>query len=188
MLKALKKFECKFPKEYKEAQKISGIMWDYMTKLGENDINKLIDLRNGIMLHKVGYLLFPNSLIEKLKSGEKLTENETMILSEYPKKSLQILAEYIVDANPLMLEIIEKCKERSDGKGLIGIKNKNIPAEVKIFKVIKKYIQIYTEYRDENKVKETLLNSDGELDMIYVYSFIGYLSENKQFVQDILNT
>lgn len=188
MLKALKKFELKFPKQYKEAQKISRIMWDYMTKLGEKDVSKLIDVRNGILLHQVGYLLFPNSLIEKLKSGEKLTENETIILSEYPKKSLQILAEYIVDANPLMLEIIEKSEEREDGKGRIGIQNNDIPFAVKIFKIAKCYVQNYEKCKNNENVTKILLNSNGELNTLYAYSFLGYISQNKQFVEDILNT
>lgn len=188
MLKALKKFECKFPKQYREAEKISKIVWDFFYQLGERDISKLINLRSGILLHQIGFLLFSERLKNKLKAGEQLTENETKIFRDYPKKSLEVLSEYIVDANPIILEIIEKSEEREDGKGRLGLDNQNIPSEVKIFKIAKKYVQLYNQYKDNNKVKKILLNSDGELDMIYVYSLIGYISENKNNVADILNS
>ena len=187
MLKAIKKFELKFPKQYREAEKVSKIVWDYFYQLGENDLDKLIDLRNGILLHEVGFLLFSEKLKNKLKAGEQLTENETKIFRDYPQKSLQLLAEYIVDVNPIILEIIEKSEEREDGKGRLGLGNQNIPSEVKIFKIVKKYVRLYTEYADNKEVKKLLLNSDGDFNMIYVYSFLGYISENKPFVDKILN-
>lgn len=188
MLKALKKFECKFPKQYREAEKISKIVWDFFYQLGERDISKLINLRSGILLHQIGFLLFSERLKNKLKAGEQLTENETKIFRDYPKKSLEVLSEYIVDANPIILEIIEKSEEREDGKGRIGIQNNDIPFAVKIFKIAKCYVQNYEKCKNNENVTKILLNSNGELNTLYAYSFLGYISQNKQFVEDILNT
>lgn len=187
MLKALKKFECKFPKQYREAKKASAIVWDYMTKLGEKNGDKLIAINNGIQLHQLGLLSLPKKLIEKIKNGDKFTEKEKLIFAGYPQKSLEVLSEYIVDINPLALEIIEKSEEREDGKGRLGLDNQNIPSEVKIFQIVKKYVKLYNEHKDNKKVIKILLNSHGEFNMIYIYSLLGYISQNKQFVEDILN-
>ena len=187
MLKAIKKFELKFPKQYREAKKVSAIVWDYMYQLGEKNGDKLIAISNGIQLHQLGMLSLPKKLTEKIKNGEKFTETEKLIFDGYPQKSLEVLAEHISDINPLTLEMIEKSEEREDGKGRLALENKNIPWEVKIFQIIKKYVHLYDEYKDNKKVIKILLNSDGEFNMIYVYSFLGYLSENKQFVDNILN-
>ncbi|MFZ2404347.1 MAG: HD domain-containing phosphohydrolase [Methylobacter sp.] len=108
----------------------------------------LVALRRGGVLHDIGKLGIPDSIL--LKPG-KLTEDEWLIMRQHP----EIGARLVKDLKSMQLtrSIIRHHHERWDGKGYPdGLEGKNIPLLARIFQIA----DIYDALANERPYKPAL--------------------------------
>ncbi|HET6845811.1 MAG TPA: HD-GYP domain-containing protein [Anaerolineales bacterium] len=92
----------------------------------------LVAIRRGAMLHDIGKLAIPDSIL--LKPGE-LTDSEWAVVKEHPSRARDVLApiQYLRDA----IDIPWAHHERWDGSGYPrGLRGEEIPVPARIFAVV----------------------------------------------------
>ncbi len=99
--------------------------------MGMNE-NELVHLRRGALLHDIGKMGVPDSILLK---PDKLTDEERKIMQQHPKLAYEMLAsiKYLQPA----LDIPYCHHEKWDGSGYPrGLKGKEIPLAARIFAVV----------------------------------------------------
>ncbi len=115
--------------------------------LGLN-IECLVALRRGGVLHDIGKLGIPDSIL--LKPG-KLTEDEWFVMRQHPEIGARLVKG--LKSMQLTLSIIRHHHERWDGKGYPdGLEGKNIPLLARIFQIA----DIYDALANERPYKPAL--------------------------------
>jgi putative nucleotidyltransferase with HDIG domain len=93
---------------------------------------KLIDVRRGALLHDIGKMGIPDSIL--LKPG-KLTDEEWIIMKQHPVYALDML--YPIDYLRASLDIPYCHHEKWDGTGYPrGLKGEEIPLSARIFAIV----------------------------------------------------
>jgi len=82
------------------------------------------------LFHDIGKIGIPDSIVKK---PDKLTDEESAVMSEHPKLSVKIV-EQITD-DKVVCEAILYHHERFDGSGALGMKGDQIPLEARILAV-----------------------------------------------------
>ena len=130
--------------------------------LGVKD-EMMINIRRGALLHDIGKLEVPESII--LKPGP-LTEEEWVTMRQHPIMAFNIMApvEFLKPA----LEIPYSHHERWDGTGYPrGLKGENIPIEARIFAIANVWDSLrndrpYRKAWPENVIREYMLSERGK--------------------------
>ncbi len=130
--------------------------------MGGLDDDDLLRIRQGALLHDIGKMAVPDSIL--LKSGP-LTETEWKIMRRHPEFAYQLLSpiSYLRKA----LAIPYSHHERWDGSGYPqGLKNEQIPLAARIFAVVDVYDALRTDrpYRKgwpEEEVRDFLRERAG---------------------------
>lgn len=113
---------------------------------------ELIALRRGAVLHDIGKLAIPDSVL--LKEGP-LTEEEWRIMRQHPKIGAQLCAG--LKSMRLTLPIISHHHERWDGSGYpLGLKCKQIPFLARVFQCL----DIYDALSNERPYKKAFSNEE----------------------------
>lgn len=140
------------------------------------DDGQLIHMRRGALLHDIGKMGIPDSIL--LKPGS-LTESEWAVMRMHPVYAYEWLSqiEYLVPA----LDIPYCHHERWDGKGYPrGLAGEEIPLAARIFSIIDVWDAMCTErpYREalsEETVKKYLLDHKGlDFDPRLVDAFLNH--------------
>ncbi len=117
-----------------ETQGHSKRVVEYCTLIAEEmniEDQQLVDIRNGALLHDVGKIGIPDSIL--IKPG-KLTEEEWIIMKKHPVFGFKILngIQFLKGSLPLVLHH----HERWDGSGYPdGLKKDSIPLSARIFSI-----------------------------------------------------
>ncbi len=125
-------------------------------------IEQLNNLRRGAMLHDIGKLAIPDSIL--LKPG-KLTDEEYKIIKTHPERGYDI-CEPLKSLKPC-LDVIRHHHERWDGKGYpAGLKGEEIPVNARIVAVVDSFDAMRTKrpYRNAlpfNVAKEEVEKNSG---------------------------
>ena len=115
-------------------QRVTEMALRLAEKIGMSDMEKL-DLRRGALLHDIGKMGVPDSIL--LKPGE-LTKAEWVVMRQHPVYAYEMLApiSYLKQA----LEVPYCHHEKWDGSGYPrGVKGKQIPLFARIFAVVDVY-------------------------------------------------
>jgi PAS domain S-box-containing protein/putative nucleotidyltransferase with HDIG domain len=125
--------------------------------------NKLSDIRWGALLHDIGKIGIPDSILLK---PSKLTEDEWAIMKTHPEIGYRLLKNIRFLAGAL--DIVLYHHERYDGNGYpIGLRAKEIPLPARIFAVVDAYDAMTSDrpYRKaishEEAIKE-IVNASGK--------------------------
>ncbi len=151
-------------------------------KLGERlglSSRELVDLRRGALLHDIGKLTLPDSLLQK---SPPLTEEDWKTLRTHTVRAFEAFRS--VPALQGALEVPLRHHERFDGSGYPdGLKGKDIPIAARIFAVVDVWDALLSEtcYRKRwspGKVLEHLRRASGvHFDPEVVSAFVSLLEE-----------
>jgi putative nucleotidyltransferase with HDIG domain len=153
----------------------SLVISDYVG-LGESDRN---DVRNAAMLHDIGKIGVPDSILNKPGS---LTEKEFGIMKEHPELGYRILKPVRAFAN--LIDAVRHHHEHYDGSGYpMGLRGEDIPYKARILCVSDAFDSMYSDrvYRPSpglDYAKEELRNNAGtQFDPSLAYAFLEVLAE-----------
>jgi len=126
------------------------------------DIGVLWDIGLGALLHDVGKLLIPKSIIQK---NGTLTPHEMECIKQHCELGVSMTKEYYLPKE--VTEIIQYHHERNDGSGYpFGLKEAEIPENVKIVIIadVVDAISSYRPYRPAKEISEaiTMLKSEND--------------------------
>ncbi len=163
-----------------------------VTKLAEQlcrimgvEEGELIHARRGALLHDIGKLGVPDSILLK---PEKLTEEEWKIMRQHPKYAYDMIQpiEYLRPA----LDIPYCHHEKWDGSGYPGgLKGKEIPLVARIFAIVDVWDALISDrpYRpawDQDKVMEYIKDQSGKhFDPYVVEQFMDMMEQHPELKQ-----
>ena len=146
-----------------------------MIGLDDNQIEKL---RIAGLLHDIGKLYVPLSILDK---PAKLTDDEYNVIKRHPLYGIKLLNEANFVNNEI-LNMILCHHEKIDGTGYpLGLKGKSIPQLAKIITICDSFDamhsrRVYKDADDLTFIKKELLEQAGkQFDYDYVNLFIVYL-------------
>ncbi len=149
-------------------------------ELGWNN-KQLIDLRTGSILHDIGKIGVPDSILNK---PGKLTDEETEIMKKHPELGARIL-KGIPFLEPIIPYVISH-HERYDGTGYPhGLSGEDIPLEGRVLAVADTFDAIMSDrpYRPsaktEKAINELILYKGTQFDPVVVDAFINAYREGR---------
>ncbi|MCR5684487.1 MAG: response regulator [Lachnospiraceae bacterium] len=164
----------------------SGRVADYSRKIAARfgyDDKKLSDLYITGLLHDVGKIGIPDSIINKTS---KLNDEEYEIIKTHPAKGCRILQN--IDEMPLLSIGAHWHHERFDGKGYPdGLSGYDIPEEARIIAVADAYdaMTSYRSYRDvlpQDVVRAEIEKCKGtQFDPVFADIMIRLIDEDKEY-------
>lgn len=136
--------------------------------------NQLINLTRGALLHDVGKIGIPDTVL--LKPGP-LSESEWKMMRKHPRYGYQMLKD--IKFLELSLDVVLYHHERWDGKGYPkGLKAEDIPLGARIFAVVDAFDainskRVYREAQSFEKARQILLENSGtQFDPAIVKAFL----------------
>ncbi len=142
---------------------------------------KLADFRRGVLLHDIGKMAIPDSILFK---PDSLTENERMIMRQHPVYAFQLLSKipYLRTATDIPLYH----HERWDGSGYPkGLRGEEIPLAARIFSVIDVWDAVtsdrpYHPAFPRQAAREIILRGrDTQFDPIVVDAFLAIIDQHQ---------
>lgn len=171
---------------YKHTERTTDLTLQLSTRLGVPD-EMLVHVRRGAMLHDVGKLVIPDSIL--LKPGP-LDEDEWVTMRQHPIFAYKLLkpVQFLKPA----ISIPYYHHEKWDGTGYPhGLKHEEIPLEARIFSVVDVWDALTSDrpYRPAWKEEEALsyieANSNIEFDPDVVSEFIAIVNVDARATEPI---
>ncbi len=143
------------------------------------DKNELINIYRGALLHDIGKIGVPDSILRK---PGPLTEDEWIIMKKHPETAYKLLSSIQFLRPALNIPYLHH--EKWDGSGYpLGLKGEQIPIEARIFAVVDVWDALCSDrpYRkawDRSKVKNYIVEQSGKhFDPKIVNCFLDLIDE-----------
>lgn len=166
-----------------ESQGHANRLVDHTLKLAQRmdyPEEKMLDLRRGVLLHDVGKMGIPDSIL--LKPGP-LTDEEWQVMHKHPVYAYEMLSK--IGELKSAVDVPYCHHERWDGSGYPrGLKGEEIPLSARLFSVVDIWDALtndrpYRKAWNKERVVAYLLESAGKtLDPAAVREFVAILQEN----------
>ncbi len=138
------------------------------------DKKKMTDLRHGCILHDIGKIGVPDSILNK---PDKFTDAEREIMNQHPETGARILRGIISLKN--VIPYVISHHERYDGKGYPnGLSGEEIPIEGRLLAVVDTFDAILSDrpYRSganpAQAIRELIMHNGTQFDPIIVKAFL----------------
>ncbi len=138
---------------------------DVVRKVAEElNLDNVWDIEMAWMLSHVGYVMMPEHLAEKQRTGEELTADETKMIEQIPNMVEKLLSN--IPRLETSAQIVARQNARYDSRGEIETQDKEIHVGAEILKVVADIAQLESAKVPKNKLFETMRSRSGWYDPI----------------------
>ncbi|RQD66632.1 HD domain-containing phosphohydrolase [Desulfonatronovibrio magnus] len=160
------------------ATRIKHLVRDTAARLGETDV---WFYETGALLSQVGCITLPPSVLEKLKTGERLQSQEIVLFARHPESGSRMIS--MIPRLENLASMIAYQEKLYDGRGvpLDEVEGKDIPLGSRILKLILDYDLLMSRGYDVRGAMEKILIRKGRYDPDVIRAFVEVLQTQEQY-------